>query len=148
MENLSRCHVSLTLKGKIHLSYLLLWTKVTVTVQNFWASTTHLIKNNFWGLFNCPQFSSHPACLSTRLVVLSVYLRDWAETTAACLITFPLTRWSHSRPVVFCCMDSDSYSTCCIGISWSPTSDWKKALLQWQWDLHSVRAACCDSVML
>lgn len=73
-----------------------------------------------------PGFSSHPAYLSTRLVVFSVYLWDWAETTAACLITFPLTAWSHSRPVVFHCMASECYSTCCTCISFS-LSSWLKS---------------------
>lgn len=94
-------------------------------------------QRNFWGCLIVPKFSSHPACLSTRLVVFAVYLRDWAETTAARLITFPLTAWSHSRPVVFSCMDSDRYSTCCMWIGLSLASNWK-VLLQQRWHLCSI----------
>lgn len=143
IENLGCCHVTLVLEGKkttfvVFLAALCLWT-----------STTHYIKNSSchscW--FNCPQFSSHPGCLSTRLAVFCVYLRDSADTTAARLITFPLTAWPHSQPVVFCCIDSDLYYTCWMWISFSLTSDWK-APLQHRGDLHSISAAGCVSMML
>lgn len=52
--------------------------------------------SNFWGCFNGPSFT-HTLHAYQHV---SLYLRHWAETTAACLITFPLTEWSHSRPVV------------------------------------------------
>lgn len=76
---------------------------------------------HFW-CFNCPQFSSHPENLSTHPVVLCVYLRRWAETTAARLITFPPTPWAHSRPVVFCCMVAP-HADCGSAWVWPPKSE-------------------------
>lgn len=115
MEYVFLCLMSLVLKGKKKSSAQYFSKRPPLNLSK---TTLQLL-----GSCNCPQFSSHRSRISTRLVVFGVCLGDWAEATAACLFTFPLTAWSHSRPVVFCCMDSDCYSACCERINASPASD-------------------------
>lgn len=105
------CEVSYKRGGGITLFF---WVHFISAVQYICKSKT---TPQLLELFNCPQFSSHPARLSTRLVVFCVGLRDRAETTAACLFTFPLTAWSHSWSAALCCMDSDCCSLCCVWIN-------------------------------
>lgn len=104
--------------------YVGFWTKMT-SVQYFCvlSHSPYQKQQSFLLFFKCPQFSSHPAYLSTRPVVFKVRLGDRAEATAACLITFPLKAWSHSRTFVFYCMASDGYFSMWIRSSLS--FDWK-----------------------
>lgn len=109
-------------------------------------SIHHSPYQNFYGCLIVPSFP-HTLCAYQHVSLFGVSISE-AELKPQLhvLLHFPWHNDLIQDHLCFCCMDSDSYSSCCMWISLSPTSDWK-VLLWRQWDLHCVRAAGCFSAL-